>query len=166
MEKQTEWAADLGAAAIENRQEWFTYLVSDYPCKLTDLYGNEHTITKLSFVAGNTYLLISERLKALNAAFVKQNHDAHIWLDGLYLEVLAMERGVVEAYGSLAHQWAGADTGQLLELIHVNDPFQLKSRWNVTMDLYLERATSKGIADAAHGLLLEQGNAVVDATLP
>ncbi|KAJ9419441.1 hypothetical protein FOXG_19679 [Fusarium oxysporum f. sp. lycopersici 4287] len=74
-----------------------------------------------------------------------------------------MERGVVEAYGS---QWAGADTGQLLELIHVNYPFQLKSKSNATMDLYLERATSKGIADAAHGLFLEQGKAVVDATLP
>ncbi|EXA28589.1 hypothetical protein FOVG_19816 [Fusarium oxysporum f. sp. pisi HDV247] len=30
-----------GAAAVETRQEWFTYLVSDYPHKLTDLYGNE-----------------------------------------------------------------------------------------------------------------------------
>ncbi|EXM12625.1 hypothetical protein RAB80_015446 [Fusarium oxysporum f. sp. vasinfectum] len=77
-----------------------------------------------------------------------------------------MQRGVVEAYGSLAHQWAGADTGQLLELIHVNDPFQLKSKWNVTMDIYLEQATSKGIADAAHALFLEQGKAVVDAILP
>ncbi|KAH7169837.1 uncharacterized protein B0J16DRAFT_359151 [Fusarium flagelliforme] len=41
VQRQTEWAADLGAAAVETRQEWFTYLVSDYPCKLTDLYGNE-----------------------------------------------------------------------------------------------------------------------------
>ncbi|KAL9560662.1 hypothetical protein ACKAV7_015225 [Fusarium commune] len=32
---------DLGAAAVETRQEWFTYLVFDYPRKLTDLYGNK-----------------------------------------------------------------------------------------------------------------------------
>jgi hypothetical protein len=37
VQRQTEWATDLGAAAIETRQEWFTYLVSDYPCNLTDL---------------------------------------------------------------------------------------------------------------------------------
>ncbi|KAI7771375.1 hypothetical protein LZL87_013874 [Fusarium oxysporum] len=41
VQRQTEWAPDLGAAAVETRQEWFTYLVSDYPRKLTDLYGNE-----------------------------------------------------------------------------------------------------------------------------
>ncbi|KAH7109727.1 hypothetical protein B0J13DRAFT_462808, partial [Dactylonectria estremocensis] len=41
VQRQTEWAADLGATAIETRQEWFTYLVPDYPCKLVDLYGNE-----------------------------------------------------------------------------------------------------------------------------
>ncbi|KAF5262257.1 hypothetical protein FOXYS1_7026 [Fusarium oxysporum] len=41
VQRQTEWASDLGAAAVETRQEWFTYLVSDYPRKLTDLYGNE-----------------------------------------------------------------------------------------------------------------------------
>jgi hypothetical protein len=41
VQRQNEWATDLGAAAIETRQEWFTYLVSDYPCKLTDLNGNE-----------------------------------------------------------------------------------------------------------------------------
>ncbi|KAK2685458.1 hypothetical protein QWA68_015704 [Fusarium oxysporum] len=41
VQRQTEWAPDLGAVAIETRQEWFTYLVSDYPRKLTDLYGNE-----------------------------------------------------------------------------------------------------------------------------
>jgi hypothetical protein len=41
VQRQTEWAPDLGAVAVETRQEWFTYLVSDYPRKLTDLYGNE-----------------------------------------------------------------------------------------------------------------------------
>ncbi|KAH7460517.1 hypothetical protein FOMA001_g19568 [Fusarium oxysporum f. sp. matthiolae] len=41
VQRQTEWAPDLGAIAVEIRQEWFTYLVSDYPRKLTDLYGNE-----------------------------------------------------------------------------------------------------------------------------
>ncbi|KAH7464077.1 hypothetical protein FOMA001_g17794 [Fusarium oxysporum f. sp. matthiolae] len=41
VQRQTEWAPDLGAAAVETRQEWYTYLVSDYPRKLTDLYGNE-----------------------------------------------------------------------------------------------------------------------------
>ncbi|KAG5750339.1 hypothetical protein H9Q70_007000 [Fusarium xylarioides] len=41
VQRQTEWAPDLGAATVETRQEWFTYLVSDYPRKLTDLYGNE-----------------------------------------------------------------------------------------------------------------------------
>ncbi|PCD21120.1 hypothetical protein AU210_016546 [Fusarium oxysporum f. sp. radicis-cucumerinum] len=41
VQRQTEWAPDLGATAVETRQEWFTYLVSDYTRKLTDLYGNE-----------------------------------------------------------------------------------------------------------------------------
>ncbi|KNB17546.1 hypothetical protein FOXG_21965 [Fusarium oxysporum f. sp. lycopersici 4287] len=41
VQRQTEWAPDLGAAAVETRQEWFTCLVSDYPRKLTDLHGNE-----------------------------------------------------------------------------------------------------------------------------
>ncbi|KAF4446917.1 hypothetical protein F53441_9492 [Fusarium austroafricanum] len=41
VQRQTEWAPELGAAAVETRQEWFTYLVSDYPRKLTDLSGNE-----------------------------------------------------------------------------------------------------------------------------
>ncbi|KAI8416432.1 hypothetical protein FOFC_02742 [Fusarium oxysporum] len=41
LQRQTEWAPDLGAAAVETKQEWYTYLVSDYPRKLTDLYSNE-----------------------------------------------------------------------------------------------------------------------------
>ncbi|RGP75358.1 alpha beta fold family hydrolase [Fusarium longipes] len=124
------------------------------------------TIAKLPFVAGNTSLPISERLRALKTAFFAPNHDAHIWLDGWYPEVLAMERGAVEAYGSLAHQWAGANTTQVLELIPAEDPFQPKSEWNVTTDLYPERATSKVIADASHALFPEQGKAVVDIVLP
>ncbi|EXA30247.1 hypothetical protein FOVG_18339 [Fusarium oxysporum f. sp. pisi HDV247] len=41
LQRQTEWAPDLGAAAVETKQEWCTYLVSDSPRKLIDLYGNE-----------------------------------------------------------------------------------------------------------------------------
>jgi hypothetical protein len=123
-------------------------------------------IAKLPFVAGNTSLPLAERLKALKTAFFAPNHDAHIWLDGWYPDVLAMEHGAVEAYGSLAHQWAGANTTQVLELIPADDPFQPKSEWNVTTDLYPERATSSVIFDAAHALFPEQGKAVVDAILP
>jgi hypothetical protein len=41
VEKQTEWAAELGAATVETNKEWFTYVVSNFPIRLTDLYGNE-----------------------------------------------------------------------------------------------------------------------------
>ncbi|KAL5603554.1 hypothetical protein FOVSG1_006304 [Fusarium oxysporum f. sp. vasinfectum] len=123
-------------------------------------------IAKLPFIAGNTSLPLSERLDALKTAFFAPNHDPHIWLDGWYPKVLAMERGAVEAYGSLANHWAGADTAQVLELIPADDPFQPKSEWNVTMDLYPERATSKVIADASHSLFPEQGKAVLDVVLP
>lgn len=62
--------------------------------------------------------------------------------------------------------WCQHNTTQVLELIPVDDPFQPKSEWNVTTDLYPERATSKVIDDAAHALFLEQGKAVMDAILP
>ncbi|CAJ0545090.1 Ff.00g085630.m01.CDS01 [Fusarium sp. VM40] len=123
-------------------------------------------IAKLPFVARNTSLPLAKRLKALESAFLAPNHDAHIWLDGWYPEVLAMEYGAVEAYGSLAHQWAGTNSTQVLELIPADYPFQPKSEWNLTTNLYPERATSKVIADAAHALFPEKGNAVVDAILP
>ncbi|KAF5721341.1 reverse transcriptase domain-containing protein, partial [Fusarium mundagurra] len=41
VEKQAEWAAELGATAVETNKEWFTYVVSDVPTRLTDFYGNE-----------------------------------------------------------------------------------------------------------------------------
>ena len=41
MERQAEWAAELGATTVETNKEWFTYVVSDFPTKLTDFRGNE-----------------------------------------------------------------------------------------------------------------------------
>ncbi|KAI5456191.1 hypothetical protein BGZ63DRAFT_396961 [Mariannaea sp. PMI_226] len=44
LQVRSGWAvltADITTRDLLTRQEWFTYLVSDYPCKLTDLYGNE-----------------------------------------------------------------------------------------------------------------------------
>ncbi|KAM6513443.1 hypothetical protein FALCPG4_18948 [Fusarium falciforme] len=41
VEKQAEWAAELGATAVETNKEWFTYVVSDFPTKLTDFRGHE-----------------------------------------------------------------------------------------------------------------------------
>ncbi|KAM5527229.1 hypothetical protein FOXYSP1_20498 [Fusarium oxysporum f. sp. phaseoli] len=41
VEKQAEWAAELGATAVETNKEWFTYVVSDVPTRLSDFYGNE-----------------------------------------------------------------------------------------------------------------------------
>jgi hypothetical protein len=41
VEKQSEWAADLGATTVETNKEWFTYVVSDFPRRLTDFHGNE-----------------------------------------------------------------------------------------------------------------------------
>ncbi|GAM38237.1 alpha/beta fold family hydrolase [Talaromyces pinophilus] len=123
-------------------------------------------IARMPFIAGNTSLPLSDRLAALETAFFAANHDAHIWLEGWYPEVLAMERAAVEAYGSLASHWGGADTAQVLEVIPADDPFQPKSEWNVTVDLYPARATSKAIDDASHALFPEQGKAVVEAILP
>ncbi|KAJ5890333.1 uncharacterized protein N7473_006561 [Penicillium subrubescens] len=123
-------------------------------------------IAGMPFIAGNTSLPLSERLEALETAFFAPNHDAHIWLEGWYPEVLAMERAAVAAYGSLASHWGGADTAQVLEIIPANDPFQPGSEWNVTTTLYPNRATSKIIADASHALFPEQGKAVLEAILP
>ncbi|KAF5715667.1 hypothetical protein FMUND_6743 [Fusarium mundagurra] len=40
-EKQAEWAAELEATTVETNKEWFTYVISDFPRRLTDFYGNE-----------------------------------------------------------------------------------------------------------------------------
>ncbi|EXM14098.1 hypothetical protein FOTG_17482 [Fusarium oxysporum f. sp. vasinfectum 25433] len=41
VEKQAEWAAELKATTVETNKEWFTYVISDFPRKLIDFYGNE-----------------------------------------------------------------------------------------------------------------------------
>ncbi|TVY74156.1 hypothetical protein Focb16_v005833 [Fusarium oxysporum f. sp. cubense] len=41
VEKQAEWAAELRATAVETNKEWYTYVVSDFPRRLTDFRGNE-----------------------------------------------------------------------------------------------------------------------------
>ncbi|EFY95407.2 Endonuclease/exonuclease/phosphatase [Metarhizium robertsii ARSEF 23] len=41
VERQAEWAEDLGATAVETSQKWYTYAVANCPRRLTDLYGNE-----------------------------------------------------------------------------------------------------------------------------
>ncbi|KAJ3455760.1 hypothetical protein MRS44_017242 [Fusarium solani] len=41
VQKQAEWAAELGATIVETNKEWFTYVVSDIPRRLTDFHGNE-----------------------------------------------------------------------------------------------------------------------------
>ncbi|KAL9561821.1 hypothetical protein ACKAV7_014083 [Fusarium commune] len=41
VEKQAEWAAKLGATAVETNKEWHTYVVSDFPRRLTDFRGNK-----------------------------------------------------------------------------------------------------------------------------
>ncbi|RKK65356.1 hypothetical protein BFJ69_g16359 [Fusarium oxysporum] len=41
VEKQADWAAELGATTVEMNKEWFTYVVSDFPTRLTDFHGNE-----------------------------------------------------------------------------------------------------------------------------
>ncbi|RKK55869.1 hypothetical protein BFJ69_g17692, partial [Fusarium oxysporum] len=41
VENQAEWAAELGATAVETNKEWHTYVVSDFPRRLTDFRGNK-----------------------------------------------------------------------------------------------------------------------------
>ena len=41
VERQAEWANDLGATAVETSQKWHTYVVNNCPRRLSDLYGNE-----------------------------------------------------------------------------------------------------------------------------
>ncbi|TVY73798.1 putative RNA-directed DNA polymerase from transposon BS [Fusarium oxysporum f. sp. cubense] len=41
VEKRAEWAAELGAMAVETNKEWHTYVVSHFPRRLTDFRGNE-----------------------------------------------------------------------------------------------------------------------------
>ncbi|KAJ5171399.1 alpha/beta fold family hydrolase [Penicillium coprophilum] len=123
-------------------------------------------VAQVPFVAGNTSLPLSERLEALQSAFFVRGHDAHVWLDGWYHDVLAMEHAAVEKYGSLKEHWAGGDNTQVLELIPAEDPFQPSNQWNVTSTRYPERATSVIIADATYALFPEQPRAVVEAALP
>ncbi|KAH7115744.1 hypothetical protein B0J13DRAFT_681338 [Dactylonectria estremocensis] len=60
-----------GAAAIETKQEWFTHLVSDYPCKLTGLYGNEAD----SDAAMNEGIEIQTGLKPVNIRPTRRQPD-------------------------------------------------------------------------------------------
>ncbi len=41
VERQSEWAEDLGAKSVEVSKKWYTYVVSNCPRRLTDLQGNE-----------------------------------------------------------------------------------------------------------------------------
>nr|CEG03361.1 unnamed protein product [Fusarium acuminatum CS5907] len=45
MQRQTEWATELGVAATQTRLDWYIYLVSDYPCKLDRFLLLERTAT-------------------------------------------------------------------------------------------------------------------------
>ncbi|KAM5527763.1 hypothetical protein FOXYSP1_19636 [Fusarium oxysporum f. sp. phaseoli] len=38
---KADWAAELGATIVETNKEWFTYVVSDFPARLTGFHGNE-----------------------------------------------------------------------------------------------------------------------------
>lgn len=117
-------------------------------------------------IAGNTSLPLETRLAALQLAFFAPNHDARIWLDGWYTNVLSMEHSAIIAQGDLTPFWARANTTQVLEIIPADDPFQPQVGWNTTTDLYPDRAVSTVIPDAAHALFPEQPQAVVDACLP
>ncbi|OQE42431.1 hypothetical protein PENCOP_c004G04712 [Penicillium coprophilum] len=88
-------------------------------------------IAQLPFVAGNTSLPLYGRLEALQSAFFLPGHDAHVWLDGWYPDVLPMEHAAVEKYGSLEEYWAGGDNTQVLELIPAEVSFQPSNQWNV-----------------------------------
>jgi len=41
VQRQFEWAEDLGAKSVEVSKKWYTYVVSHCPRRLTDLQGNE-----------------------------------------------------------------------------------------------------------------------------
>ncbi|KAK4070001.1 hypothetical protein Purlil1_13600 [Purpureocillium lilacinum] len=41
VQRQSEWAQDLGANTVETSRKWYTYVVTNCPRRLTDLQGNE-----------------------------------------------------------------------------------------------------------------------------
>ncbi|KAM5357129.1 hypothetical protein ACJZ2D_016591 [Fusarium nematophilum] len=41
IQRQAEWANDLGATAVERSEKWYTYVIPECPRRLTDLHGNE-----------------------------------------------------------------------------------------------------------------------------
>ncbi|KAJ6437095.1 reverse transcriptase [Purpureocillium lavendulum] len=41
VQRQSEWADDLGTESVEVSKKWYTYVVSNCPRRLTDLQGNE-----------------------------------------------------------------------------------------------------------------------------
>ncbi|KAF9770208.1 hypothetical protein IL306_012273 [Fusarium sp. DS 682] len=47
VDKQAEWAAALGATTVETNKEWHTYIVSDFPTRLTDHHGREVDIDSI-----------------------------------------------------------------------------------------------------------------------
>ncbi|EXK24106.1 hypothetical protein FOMG_19156 [Fusarium oxysporum f. sp. melonis 26406] len=56
VEKQAEWAAELGAMTGETNKEWFTYVISDFPRRLTDFHGNE--VDSNSIISNEIEILI------------------------------------------------------------------------------------------------------------
>ncbi|PCD21352.1 hypothetical protein AU210_016318 [Fusarium oxysporum f. sp. radicis-cucumerinum] len=47
VDKQAEWAAALGATTVETNKEWYTYIASDFPTRLTDHHGREMDIDSI-----------------------------------------------------------------------------------------------------------------------
>ncbi|KAF6515167.1 hypothetical protein HZS61_005073 [Fusarium oxysporum f. sp. conglutinans] len=71
VEKQAEWAPGLGATAVETNKEWFTYVISDVPTRLTDFYGNE--VNSDSVVSDE--IEIQTRLKPIDVRTGRQFSD-------------------------------------------------------------------------------------------
>ena len=152
---------------------WAKRIALNYPSKVPAIIvaapGAQNIptdIAGLPFVAGNLSLPTAVRLAALEKGFFAQGHNAHVWLDGWYPDTLAMEHAAILGVGDLTTFWAGAPTTQVLELIPADDPFQPQDQWNVTTDLFPERAVSAVIPNAAHALFPENLQGVIEAVLP
>ncbi|KAJ0128294.1 Uncharacterized protein HZ326_28607 [Fusarium oxysporum f. sp. albedinis] len=97
VEKQAEWAAELGATIVETNKEWFTYVVSDFPTKLTDFRGNE--VDSDSIVSDE--IEIQTGLKPVSVRPLRQVSD-NPWTKTLLVSFLKPTKRYWSLFGSRA----------------------------------------------------------------
>jgi pimeloyl-ACP methyl ester carboxylesterase len=102
------------------------------------------------------------RLAALRVAFFAPGHDPSSWLGNWHPVASKSQRAASAA--TPQHDWWGAGSAPVLDLIAEHDPWRpAGTRTGIIDDLGAERVTVAVIPDASHALIPEQPDAVADA---